>query len=122
MLTMRATQAGFIMGTEADIPPEQAKGKSVDRRADIWEFGVALLEMLTGQKTYSETPLPKSPSPNFPAPLRFRREQDPASGCPKLKVDEAAVSLLRRNRSGRSNPPWDCRYSASPGGCPHRNR
>jgi serine/threonine protein kinase/Tol biopolymer transport system component len=51
-LSMRATQAGMILGTAAYMAPEQANGKAADRRADIWAFGIILLEMLTGRPVF----------------------------------------------------------------------
>ena len=52
-LTGRATAAGVILGTAAYMAPEQARGRPVDRRADIWAFGVVLWEMLTGRQLFS---------------------------------------------------------------------
>ncbi len=51
-LSMAATQAGVILGTLAYMAPEQAKGKPVDQRADIWAFGVVLFEMVTGKPLF----------------------------------------------------------------------
>jgi Tol biopolymer transport system component len=116
-LTVRGTQMGMIVGTAAYMSPEQARGKAVDRRADIWAFGVVLYEMLTGRQAFkgddiSEVlatvlktepdwhALPSGMPPSIARLLRRCLEKDPrkrlsAIGDARLELDdtEAAVPV-----------------------------
>jgi Tol biopolymer transport system component len=113
-LTARATQMGVIIGTAAYMSPEQARGRAVDRRADIWAFGVVLFEMLTGRRAFDgddisitlaavlKDDLTWSALPgDLPSPVRrlLRRclEKDPkrrlsSIGDARLELEEAGAA------------------------------
>src|SRR5215831_4369152 len=70
-VTMHDTLAGAIMGTAAYMSPEQAAGKAVDRRSDIWSFGVVLWEMLTGARLFGGETISHTLADVLRAPIDF---------------------------------------------------
>jgi len=87
-LTFGATRAGAILGTAAYMSPEQAAGKPVDKRADIWSFGVVLWEMLTGKKLFDGETVSHTLADVLRAPIDF--DQVPST------APVAVRTLLRR--------------------------
>ena len=55
-LSAPSTRTGVLLGTAPYMSPEQARGKRVDRRADIWALGCMLYEMLTGRAAFTAKP------------------------------------------------------------------
>jgi serine/threonine protein kinase/Tol biopolymer transport system component len=72
-LTMGATQAGMILGTAGYMAPEQAAGQAVDKRADIWAFGVVLYEMLAGQRLFTGDSVAHILADVLRAPIDFEK-------------------------------------------------
>jgi eukaryotic-like serine/threonine-protein kinase len=86
--SVRGTEAGVILGTAAYMAPEQARGRTVDKRADIWAFGVVLYEMLTGSG-----PFDGSTSTDVLAAVITR---DPDWSRLPANLPEGIAHLLRR--------------------------
>ena len=87
-LTLGATRMGVILGTAAYMSPEQASGKTADRRADIWSFGAVLFEMLSGKKAFEG----ESVSDTLASVLKLEPEWD---ALPK-DTPAAVKTLVRR--------------------------
>jgi len=129
------TTAGVILGTAAYMAPEQAKGKPVDRRADVWALGAVLYEMLTGQRAFhgedttdtivavlSQEPDWSSLPADTPVPIRRmmrrclqkdRRRRLDSAAAVRLEIDDAlsgaydtAVPTVASGTRARAVLPW----------------
>jgi Tol biopolymer transport system component len=96
---MGATQAGLILGTASYMSPEQAAGKPVDRRGDIWSFGVVLWEMVTGKRLFDGESVSHTLADVLRAPIDFDSlpKETPASVKTLLKrcLDRNVRNRLR---------------------------
>ena len=110
-LSIAATGAGIVLGTAAYMSPEQARGKTVDKRTDLWAFGCVLFEMLTGAPAFAgedvteiiaavvmkDPPFETVPSQVPPAIQTLlrrclrkdRRERLPDAGAARVEIQDA---------------------------------
>ena len=133
-LSRHATYAGVILGTAAYMSPEQARGKLLDRRTDIWAFGCVLFEMLTGRQAFEGgetvsdaiaailrsdidwTALPEDTPPHLQSILHRCLQKDPQKRLPhigvvRLELDDPPVPALPPARgipqsTVRPKPLW----------------
>jgi eukaryotic-like serine/threonine-protein kinase len=96
------TRAGMILGTAAYMSPEQARGKVVDKRADIWAFGVVLYEMLTGQKLFKGQDLSET--------LASVIKEEPKLERVPAKVQRLLRSCLEKDPKQRLQAIGDWRF------------
>jgi len=71
--TLESTRAGMIMGTAAYMSPEQAAGKAVDKRSDVWSFGVLLWEMLTAERLFQRPSMAETLADVLRAEIDFKQ-------------------------------------------------
>ena len=87
-MTTAATQMGVIVGTAAYMSPEQARGRPVDRRTDVWAFGAVVYEMLTGRKAFE--------GDDVTGILAEVLKSEPSWGSLSADVPRAVSGVLRR--------------------------
>ena len=106
-LTAAATQMGVIMGTAAYMAPEQAKGKVVDKRADVWAFGAVVYEMLTGKRAFVGDDV----SDTLAAVLRAEVTLDELPSETPARLRQALTACLQRDPKQRVHDMADVRLA-----------
>jgi serine/threonine protein kinase len=116
-LSDAATRQGVILGTAAYMSPEQARGKAVDRKADIWAFGCLLYEMLTGQAAFQGEDVTEI----LAAVVKGEANLDLLPENLHPRVREVITRCLQKDQKRRYSSITDARYEieqalADPGG------
>ena len=104
-VTEQMTRAGVILGTAAYMSPEQAKGKPVDKRADIWAFGCILFECLTGRRAFEG----ETVSETLAAILRGEPNWDKLPAQTPLHIKALLHRCLHKNSTQRLRDIGDAR-------------
>jgi hypothetical protein len=105
-LSMQATQQGVILGTAAYMSPEQAKGRAVDKRADVWAFGCVLYEMLTGRQSFGKSDVTES----LAAVISLPPEWDMLPGNLHPRLRESVERCLSKQAAERYQDIGDVRF------------
>ena len=106
-LTAAATQMGMVIGTAAYMAPEQAKGKPVDKRADIWAFGAVLYEMLTGRKPFRGDDV----SDTLALVLKFEPDWDAMPDEVPARIRQLTQTCLQKDPKQRFHDVADVRLA-----------
>src|SRR5271169_870020 len=104
-LSMAATMQGVILGTAAYMSPEQAKGKAVDKRTDIWAFGCVLYELLTGKQAFHGEDV----TDILAAVVRAEPDWQALPAATPVKVRELLRHCLQKDKSQRFRDAGDAR-------------
>jgi eukaryotic-like serine/threonine-protein kinase len=106
-ISRMATQQGVLLGTAAYMSPEQAKGKAVDRRADIWAFGCVLYEMLTGKQAFQG----ESVTDTLAAVIRAEPDWSQLPASTPMRVRVLLQRCLQKDPKQRLRDIGDARIS-----------
>jgi serine/threonine protein kinase len=108
--TMTATLEGIILGTAAYMSPEQANGKPVDRRADIWSFGVVLWELLTGRRLFEADTVTQTLAEVLRGPIDFEK----LPSATPAEIRRLLRRCLDRNVKNRLQAVGEARIAIEP--------